>query len=372
VVAAVLLAIVDFVFPVGVQGPLWISSIAATLVLVGALRFLFLSLVDREAFRRRVLVFGAGQRAATLLTLRRRSDQRGFRIVGFIPAPGDKQVLADERVLPAATSLLRYVEDEDVDEIIVAMDDRRTGFPLKELLDCRFAGVRVVDLLTFLERETGKVKIDLVNPSWLIFSEGFNADTVRQVSSRAFDLCVSIVIAVAALPFITAVALAILIEDGRPILYRQRRIGLMGKEFTVYKFRSMIKDAEADGRAQWANAQDARITRVGAITRKLRLDELPQVFNVLKGEMSLVGPRPERPEFVARLVAKIPYYHERHYVKPGITGWAQLCYPYGSSDEDAMEKLQFDLYYVKHQSLIFDMMVLLQTAEVVLWGKGAR
>jgi sugar transferase (PEP-CTERM system associated) len=370
-IAVVVLALISFVFAAVIERALWGSSIAITWILLSAVRVLFWKIIEHDSFRRRVLVYGAGQRSRSLLSLRRRSDQRGFKIVAFMPAPGDRQVVDDPRVISANIALLPFVREQEIDEIIMAMDDRRTGFPIKDLLDCRFNGVQVVDLITFLERETGKVKIDVLNPSWLIFSEGFATDPLRNMYSRALDLVASVAIGIVALPVMALVALAILIEDGRPIFYRQRRVGLMGVEFTVYKFRSMIKNAEAAG-AQWAGAQDSRITRVGSITRKLRLDELPQIFNVFRGEMSLVGPRPERPEFVERLVAKIPYYHERHCVKPGITGWAQLCYPYGSSDEDAMEKLQFDLYYVKHRSLIFDLMVLLQTAEVVLWGKGAR
>jgi sugar transferase (PEP-CTERM system associated) len=370
--AAVALAVVDFVFPVGIEGVLWPVGFATALVLLSVARVLFWRIVEQDAFRRRVLVYGAGKRASRLLELRRRSDQRGFRIVAFMPAPGDTELIKDGRVVEPKFPLLDYVKQEQIDEIIVAMDDRRTGFPLRDLLDCRFQGVRVLDLLTFLERETGKVKVDLVTPSWLIFADGFAGDPRRQFVSRCVDIVVSGVLAVVALPIMALVAMAVAIEDGMPVLYRQRRVGLMGKEFTLYKFRSMYTNAESDGKARWASAQDSRVTRVGAVIRKLRLDELPQVFNVLRGEMSLVGPRPERPEFVARLAQVIPYYHERHCVKPGITGWAQLCYPYGSSDEDSMEKLQFDLYYVKHRSLTFDLMVLIQTAEVVLWGKGAR
>jgi sugar transferase (PEP-CTERM system associated) len=317
-------------------------------------------------------VYGAGKRASRLLELRRRSDQRGFRIIAFMPAPGDSELIRDPRVIEPKYPLIDFVKAEQIDEIVVAMDDRRTGFPLRDLLDCRFQGVRVLDLLTFLERETGKVKVDLMNPSWLIFADQFAGSPRGHVASRILDIVVAGSMAIVTLPIMALVAAAIAIEDGWPVLYRQRRVGLMGNEFTLYKFRSMYTNAEADGKARWAAAKDSRVTRVGAVIRKLRLDELPQVFNVLRGEMSLVGPRPERPEFVARLAQVIPYYHERHCVKPGITGWAQLCYPYGSSDEDAMEKLQFDLYYVKHRSLVFDLMVVIQTAEVVLWGKGAR
>jgi sugar transferase (PEP-CTERM system associated) len=268
--------------------------------------------------------------------------------------------------------LVDHARADNVDEIVVAMDDRRQGFPVGELLACRFAGIAVVDLLGFLERETGKLKVDLVNPAWLIFSDGFEIRTRLRIATRVFDFISAALLIVLTSPIMLCVALAIVIDSGRPIFYRQQRVGLRGSVFTLYKFRSMIVDAESDGKARWAGASDSRVTRIGGLLRKLRLDELPQLLNVLRGDMSIVGPRPERPEFVQTLAEKIPYYHERHSVKPGITGWAQLCYPYGSSDEDAMEKLQFDLYYIKYKSLIFDLMVLLQTAEVVLWGKGAR
>jgi sugar transferase (PEP-CTERM system associated) len=305
-----------------------------------------------------------------LLKLRRRSDRRGFDIVAFVPAAGDAELIEDARVKRHRGCLIELAHALKADEIVVAMDDRRQGFPVAELLECKFKGVAVTDVLGFLERETGKMAIDLVNPSWLIFSEGFDAALKTRLWARLFDIIVAGAMLVVTLPLIVAAALAVLIEDGAPVLYRQKRVGARGRAFAVLKFRSMIKNAEADGRARWAAEGDSRITRVGAVLRKFRIDELPQLFNVLRGDMSLVGPRPERPEFVQRLARSIPYYHERHAVKPGITGWAQLCYPYGSSDEDAMEKLQYDLYYIKHKSLIFDLIVMLQTAEVVLWGKG--
>ncbi len=370
--AAVFLALVDFFFSVGISGALWGWSFAFSLGLLAATRTLCWRWVDNAVFRREVLVYGAGTRAASLLKLRRRSDRRGFNIRAFIPAEGDDRVIDDERVTKLEGSLAAYAKAQNIDEIVVAVDDRRRGFPIRDLLECKFAGIAVIDLLSFLERETGKVKVDLVHPSWLIFAEGFEASVRSQFGSRVLDLVAATALLILAAPVMCVCALAILLEDGAPVFYRQRRVGYRGKIFTLYKFRSMIKDAEADGKPRWAGSRDDRITRVGAVIRKLRLDELPQLFNVFRGDMALVGPRPERPEFVERLSQTIPYYHERHAVKPGITGWAQLCYPYGSSEQDAMEKLQYDLYYIKHKSVIFDLIVLLQTAEVVLWGKGAR
>jgi sugar transferase (PEP-CTERM system associated) len=254
------------------------------------------------------------------------------------------------------------------------MDDRRGNFPVRDLLDCKLRGFHVIELIEFLERETGKIAVDLVNPAWLIFSSGFRNSRSRRFSERTLDLVVSGLLALLTWPVMLAVMIAIKIEDGwrAPVLYRQTRIGFMGKPFEVLKFRSMCEDAEADGKAVWAQANDSRITRVGRTLRSSRLDELPQVFNVVGGQMSLVGPRPERPEFVTHLSDTIPYYAERHTVKPGVTGWAQLRYAYGSSDDDALEKLQYDLYYVKNHNILLDIMVLLQTVEVILWGKGAR
>ncbi len=371
-IAAICLALADLFFAVDLRGWIWAVGFGCCLLLLSATRAILWRWVDHETFQRSVLVYGAGSRAAALLKLRRRSDRRGFNIKAFVPAAGDERVLDDPRVTSFQDSLVDYAAKENVDEIVVAMDDRRRGFPVSELLACKFKGMSVVDLLTFLERETGRVKVDLVNPAWLIFSEGFESQARKRLATRVADFASALLLLIVTSPIMVVVALAVFVDDGRPILYRQRRVGLVGRTFNLYKFRSMIKNAESDGKARWAGASDSRVTRVGSIIRKLRLDELPQLFNVLRGDMSIVGPRPERPEFVEQLAQKIPYYHERHSVKPGITGWAQLCYPYGSSDEDALEKLQYDLYYIKHKSLVFDLMVLLQTAEVVLWGKGAR
>jgi sugar transferase (PEP-CTERM system associated) len=349
----------------------------------GALSFFFIcvirgvagALLDEEAFKRRVLVYGAGQRARSLRQLRRRADQRGFLAVGYMPAPGEDVLVENDFVLTQGVGELRALaKDLNVDEIVIAMDDRRREFPLRELLDCRLNGIEVIDLVSFLERETGRVHLDVLNPSWIIFADGFRRDAVRQATKRLFDIVASLALVLVTWPFMLITMLAIVLEDGlrAPILYRQRRVGLDGHEFDVLKFRSMRVDAERDGQARWATGSDDRITRVGRIIRKIRVDELPQIFNVLRGDMSFVGPRPERPQFVAKLAESIPYYDERHCAKPGITGWAQVCYPYGSSEKDSLEKLQYDLYYVKNHGVLFDLMILLQTVEVVILGKGGR
>ncbi len=359
---------------------LWLGRGVIGLAALGALcgtvasRFIFTRVVDESVFKRRVLVYGAGESAAAIAELRRRADRRGFTLVGFVPAPGEPRAVESGRILESAASLVALCERFDVVEVVVAMDDRRRGFPISELLQCRLAGIDVTELLTFLERETGRVRIDILNPTWMIFGEGFRRDSLRLLTARALDLMASIAALAIGLPVMLLTALAIKLEDGwkAPVFYRQHRVGLLGRSFELLKFRSMRTDAEKDGQARWASKGDPRVTRVGAFIRKARIDELPQILNVLRGHMSFVGPRPERPEFVRELAERIPYYVERHCVKPGITGWAQLCYAYGSSDQDALEKLQYDLYYIKNNTLLFDLAILLQTVEVVCLGKGAR
>jgi sugar transferase (PEP-CTERM system associated) len=359
----------------------WITRLVLAVAVSGAwllvllTRLLMQSLMNGEYFKRRVLVLGAGRRAARILRLRRRADQRGFRLVGFAAMEGDEAVIAADRLVALEEQpLIQYARANDIREIVVALDDRRRNFPFRQLLECRLAGIEVIELPDFLERETGKVFLDCVGPSWLIFGGGFRRGWLRQMFERGFDLLVSGVMVVLGLPFMLTVAVAIKLEDGwgAPVFYAQERVGQYGRVFKVLKFRSMRIDAERDGKASWAQKNDTRVTRVGAVIRKTRLDELPQLLNVFAGSMSFVGPRPERPMFVARLGEEIPFYDGRHSVKPGITGWAQLCYPYGASDQDALEKLQYDLFYVKNHGLVFDFMILLQTVEVILFGKGAR
>jgi sugar transferase (PEP-CTERM system associated) len=371
--AALGLTVVYFVYPpLSLWRGWWALSFVFAFLLLIASRFAFMRIVEQDMFRRRVLVYGTGKRASALMQLRRRSDQRGFQIVAFVPVAGQAQLIEDDRIDNSSSNLIELARKHEADEIVIAMDDRRKGFPIRELLDCKFAGIDVVDILTFLERESGKVMIGLMEPSWMIFAEGFTRRNSRVAVARCVDLAAALVGLAIGWPLMALTALAILIEDGRPVLYRQTRVGLLGEPFQLLKFRSMTKDAEEPGEARWAQRNDSRITKVGALIRKLRFDELPQLLNIIRGDMRLVGPRPERPEFVTSLAEKIPYYHERHCIKPGLTGWAQLSYPYGSSERDALEKLQFDLYYVKNQSLMFDLAILLQTVEVVIWGKGAR
>jgi sugar transferase (PEP-CTERM system associated) len=278
-----------------------------------------------------------------------------------------RQVVKDQTLLEISNRLA-------VDEIVVAVDDRRKKLPNHELLECKIKGIQILDLLTFFEKELSIINIDLLYPSWMLYTDGYRQKALNRTIKKTFDMTVGILIFIFAAPLMLLVALASLIEStGRdPILYSQVRVGKNGKLFKVYKFRSMRTDAEADGVARWASKNDARITKLGGFLRKTRLDELPQIYNILNGDMSLVGPRPERPEFVLQLSNDIPYYLQRHWVKPGLTGWAQLLYPYGASEEDAKRKLEYDLYYVKNASTMLDFIILLQTIEVVLLGKGAQ
>jgi sugar transferase (PEP-CTERM system associated) len=350
------------------------SAAVAVACGVAVSRVTFAQVVDENIFKRKVLVYGSGRNAAAISNLRRRSDRRGFQVMGFVQPEGEICTVDRGQLLDVPRGLSELCSRHGVDEVVVAMEDRRRGFPILELLECRLAGIDVTELLTFLERETGRVRIDVLNPSWMIFGEGFRRDTLRLMSSRGLDILASSAILLLTLPFMIITMIAIKLEEGlsAPVFYAQPRVGLGGRTFNVLKFRSMRTDAEKAGKAIWAKKGDPRVTRVGAFIRKCRIDELPQILCVFRGHMSFVGPRPERPEFVAELAQKIPYYVQRHCVKPGITGWAQLCYPYGSSEQDALEKLQYDLFYIKNNSLLFDMAILLQTAEVVFMGQGAR
>jgi sugar transferase (PEP-CTERM system associated) len=338
-------------------------------------RLAFTKLTNREQLKSRVLVYGAGQAASTITTaMRRKSDRQGFIIVGFVRVGNETVRVGDQNLLEPDGPLQDYTQRMEIDRIVVALDDKRARTPADEMVECRLNGVEIVDLINFFEQEAGKILVDFVGPGWLVYSNGFNSSTASKIAKRCFDIFTSFLLLMATWPIMLATVAAIWLEDGfgAPLVFRQNRVGQRGKIFQVLKFRSMTVDAEGDGKARWATANDSRVTRVGQFIRRVRIDELPQIINVLAGEMAFIGPRPERPEFVEELAEQIPYFDIRHGVKPGITGWAQLCYPYGASVDDSRQKLQFDLYYVKNHSLFLDFMILLTTVEVVLFGKGAR
>jgi len=375
-IGTALLASAFYLFPSLMMGR-GILALALLFSFVGVvlLRESFSRVVGAQSQKRRVLVLGAGVNAQRIADLAAEERSLGFSVIGYVPLPRSQRLVADEHIIPHEGTLLELAVAHGVDEIVVAADDRRRKLPVGELVDCKMSGFEVLDILTFFEKELAVVKIDLLHPSWIFLSrDGFRPGLTGLYGKRFLDLLLGSIMLSAVLPVMAVVALVSLIESGfrDPVLYHQIRVGQDGLPFRLHKFRSMRVDAEADGRPRWAEKNDARITTLGAFLRRTRLDELPQLFNVLKGQMSLVGPRPERPEFVDRLAASIPYYAERHRVKPGVTGWAQMLYPYGSDEEDAKRKLEFDLYYVKHAGVVLDLIILLQTVEVVLLGKGAR
>ena len=342
--------------------------------LLGIARSLFFATVGQETFKRKVLVLGAGFRARQIQEdLETPFNRKGFILTGFVPLPDEPIEIGEDYLLNIATTLQQYIIKHPVHEIVVAVDDRRKGLPMEDLLECKMEGVRIVDGATFYERESRKVALEMVTRGWLVFSDGFTVSSVFGFGKRSLDILAAGALLLAGLPLMILTAIAIKIEDGleAPVFYSQERVGLNGNVFRVHKFRSMRIDAEKDG-AVWASQNDARVTKVGEFIRKVRIDELPQIFNVLSGSMAFVGPRPERPVFVEQLSEKIPFYSERHRVKPGLTGWAQLCFAYADNEEDTREKLRYDLYYIKNQSLLLDLLIIIQTVEVVLFKKGSR
>lgn len=378
IVAGVAISLLALIYPAFHFNDPKIFAVCISVLMMASfvVRALFHTYVDGYLFKRNVLVIGVGKKASSLKQLRRKSDQRGFSIKGFVrtDSNADASVDSSQMITLDEMGICQYALARGIDEIVIALEDKDDdGLPEEELLNCRMNGIEVTRLLDFFEREVGKISVDLVNSSWFIHSDGFRLDYIRSFTKRSFDIIASSLLLLAFLPLVIVATLAIWIENGfkGPILYYQSRVGQGGKRFNVIKFRSMVTNAEQNG-AQWAVKNDSRITRVGGFLRKYRIDEIPQLWNVISGDMSLVGPRPERPEFVYELEMSIPYYNERHRVKPGITGWAQSCYPYGASQQDSINKHEYDLFYVKNHSLLLDVSIMLQTVEVVLFGKGGR
>ena len=328
-------------------------------------------LLGTNTFKRRVLVFGAGHNAQLInARLRRANDRRSFVVVGFLAAPGEEVAVQPGQVLEFDAPLPELVDRWKVQEIVVALDERRGTAPMGQLLECARINVATTELSAFFEREAGKLQLNVLDPSTLVYSDSFGQGFWQRLGKRSFDVLAASCLLLVAWPFMALVALLVRLESPGPVLYWQTRVGLGGRAFELLKFRSMCVDAEKDGQAKWAQRNDDRTTRVGRFIRKVRLDELPQLYNILRGDMSFVGPRPERPQFVEQLTQHIRFYNLRHTVKPGLAGWAQLRYPYGASIDDAEEKLKFDLYYIKNQGLLLDAMILLQTVEVVVFGRG--
>ena len=368
---AIVLALLTVLAPgvlIGSSGT-FLTALGLLLVAVPAWRLAFEGLTRDPHMVERVLILGTGPAARGVAELIGSQHEYPYRVVGFV----DELATADSdvAVVGATSELSDLMQRQHVDRVVVSLSDRRGRMPIRELLQAKMSGVRVEDAATMYERLTGKILIDDIKPSWLIFSDGFRASRLTRMIKRVVDLALAAVGLVLASPLVLLTALAVRLESSGPVLYRQERVGENGRVFTLFKFRSMRTDAE-NGTPIWAKENDDRVTRIGRFIRLTRLDELPQLWNVLRGDMSFVGPRPERPFFVEQLAAVIPFYSERHAVKPGVTGWAQVKYQYGSSVEDAMEKLRYDLYYIKHLSIVFDLTIVVDTVKVIILGKGAK
>jgi sugar transferase (PEP-CTERM system associated) len=371
--ASIVLAALYFANPDLMIGDgIFVSALFVFVVGILGWRLLFNQLTGSLKLQERVLVVGTGETARKVV--RQILDQREFayRVIGFIDDDSSRvgERIVNPGIIGTPADMAALIERHQIDRIVVGLSDRRGKLPVEELLRAKMAGIRVEDATTTYERVTGKILIDDLRPSWLIFSDGFRVSRMTRWIKRSIDLTLALIFGILSLPLMALTAIAIALDSGRPVLYCQERVGENGKTFTLCKFRSMRTDAE-QGTPIWARDGDDRVTRVGRFIRLTRLDELPQFWNVLRGDMSFVGPRPERPFFVAELAKAIPFYQQRHAVKPGLTGWAQVKYRYGASLEDAMEKLRYDLYYIKHLSVFFDLTIVFDTVKVVLFGKGA-
>ncbi len=360
----------QYVLPIEV---LAVASLVSFIV-VSSFRYLTFQ-IDFFGFNKRViLVLGAGDRASIIeRRMRRDVDRQNFSVHGYIIMNGDAEDgIKQETRIDLEGSLVNYSLKHKIDEIVVASDERRNNIPINELFACKIRGIEITEILDFIERETGQIAVNLIYPSWVIYSNGFaSLNHLRNTLDWIFNATMAFVLFTLAWPIMLLTAILIKLDEGitAPVFYSQERVGLDGEPFNIFKFRSMRLDAEKLG-AQMASKNDPRITKIGNILRKYRIDELPQIYNVMRGDMGFVGPRPERPEFVQSLIKNIPYYNERHNVKPGLTGWAQLKYPYGATEADSLEKLKYDLYYIKHRSFMLDLLILVRTVEIVLFGKG--
>ncbi|MCU1382829.1 MAG: family PEP-CTERM/XrtA system glycosyltransferase [Acidobacteria bacterium] len=371
--ATIVLAAGCLAFPTLLLDPsTFVTALGVFVVAVLTWRIAFNRFAHVPHLEERLLIVGTGVTARKLAQQIGLQQDFAYRLVGFVDETDDASMIRQHDVLGSAGDIDRIIATRHVDRIVVGMSDRRGRLPIEQLLRAKMSGVRVEDATTTYERLTGKILLDDLKPSWLIFSDGFRASRVTRFVKRMVDLSFSIILALVSAPFMALTAIAIRFDSPGPLLYSQERVGENGGVFNIYKFRSMRTDAELAGKPVWARDNDDRITRVGRFIRKTRLDELPQLWNVMRGDMSFVGPRPERPFFVDQLAKEIPFYLQRHAVKPGLTGWAQVKYQYGSTVEDAMEKLRYDLYYIKHLSIVFDLTIVLDTVKVILFGKGAK
>ncbi|MBN1841115.1 MAG: TIGR03013 family PEP-CTERM/XrtA system glycosyltransferase [Deltaproteobacteria bacterium] len=375
-VASIVLAIIYYFVPSLMMGRgIFFISLVFLVLLVVPWRYAYNWILKKKMFAEKVMILGLGDLSRQIIDEIKDRPDSGYQVAGVVPTTDVSSVSFSPRDVPVFSNngtVYGLADSLHITKIIVALDEKRGILPTKELLRCKMEGIKVLQGETLYEELTGKLFIEKLNPSWLIFSDGFKKSRVTRFAKRAADFIIAGVSLLVTLPLVSLIALAIKLDSKGPVFFRQDRCSEGGRIFKVLKFRSMIDKAEADSGPCWATDDDARVTRVGKILRKYRMDEIPQMWNVLKGEMSFVGPRPERPEFVKKLAERIPYYSERHTVKPGITGWAQVSYRYGASVEDAMEKLKYDLFYVKNMSFAMDLLILFKTAKIMLLQSGAR
>ena len=377
-IATILLALIYFLFPLAIiHQRVFILSIVFLFVFIILWRFVYIVILGTGVFNEKIIILGSSDLAMDIAAEINNHIDCGYEVHGMIPDPGYKGTetgsgIGELRIIHEYDKLSAFVKRQNIAKIIVAVEDKRLFFPTKDLLNCRVAGIDVMEGNTFYEMLTGKLLVKELNPSWLIFSDGFKSSKVKILIKRFLDIGVSCFLMILLLPLFFLVAVLIKIDSRGPILFSQDRVGQGKNEYMMHKFRSMVNDAEKLSGPVWAVADDGRVTRLGRILRKYRIDELPQLWDVLLGRMSIVGPRPERKHFTDKLERAIPYYTQRFVVKPGITGWAQVCYQYGSSVDDAVEKLNYDLFYIKNMSIMMDLMIVLKTIKTVLFGKGAR
>ena len=375
-ITSIVLAVIYYLWPDAMIGR-WIFfvSLLFLILFLVSWRFLYTFIIYKRLFTEKALIVGDGELAGDICAEMKNRSEIGYDIRYLVGLGNGNSSCARVNGIPVRygfDGLCDFAEAEEVSNIIVALDQKRGVMPYQELLHCKVRGINIIDGEGFYERISGKLLVDRINPSWLIFSEGFRKSPVSRLINRIVGFAAAIVMSLLLLPSLLLTALAIKLESSGPVIFSQERVGEDGEIFRIYKFRSMKADAEKETGPVWAGENDPRITRVGRIIRKLRIDELPQLWNVIKGDMSFVGPRPERPFFVERLKEIIPYYNERFTVKPGVTGWAQVKYEYGATDEDAKEKLKYDLYYIKNMSLFLDLLVIFHTVKIVLLGRGSR
>ncbi len=378
--AAIILAIIYMVLPKAIIGKgVFALSTAFAMLFVISWRYGYRLILNRSLFNKKIILLGSGKLAEDITREIQIRPDCGYTLGVVVQEPGQINVTS-ERFPCLETSILKndfeglceLARELGIDKIVVALGEKRGALPIKELLKCRVDGIEVIEGNSFYEMLTGKLIVKEINPSWLIFSNGFKKSFLKRFIKRIIDVVFSLFLLILTSPIFLLVSILIKIDSKGPVIFSQERVGLGRKPYMVHKFRSMVTDAESKTGPVWAGREDDRITRVGRFIRKCRIDELPQLWNVLKGEMSFVGPRPEREHFVQKLEKIIPYYNERMSVKPGLSGWAQVCYNYGASVEDAIEKLNYELFYIKNMSTLMDIMIILRTVKTVFFGKGAR